>query len=159
MIKNLCQIFIRTTSCNPQFVCCHLAVQQMDISDSVQQNLGFPLFPVLWHLRSKLNPFTFVVWHHSLLLMNGFNKTDAAVFSCRICFLRAFLFISLILQIPWFTLPSCLFQFPVISEKKKAKKKKYDNSGYVVIDNFQVRIFMTQGDFFLTIMLLRLCCH
>jgi len=24
-----------------------------------------------------------VVWHHSLLLMNSFNKTEAAVFSCR----------------------------------------------------------------------------
>ena len=32
----------------------------------------------------------------SLLLMNGFNKTEAAVFSCRLCFLRAFLFISFI---------------------------------------------------------------
>ena len=29
-----------------------------------------------------------VVWHHSLLLINSFNKTDAAVFSCRLCFLR-----------------------------------------------------------------------
>ena len=37
-----------------------------------------------------------VVWHHSLLLMNGYNKTEAAVFSCRLCFLRAFPFISLI---------------------------------------------------------------
>ena len=39
-----------------------------------------------------------VVWHHSLLLMNSFNKTEAAVFSFRLCFLRAFLFISLILN-------------------------------------------------------------
>ena len=37
-----------------------------------------------------------VVWHHSLLLMNSFNKSEAAVFSCRLCFLRAFPFISLI---------------------------------------------------------------
>jgi len=37
-----------------------------------------------------------VVWHHSLLLMNGFNKTEAAVFSYRLCFLRAFPFISLL---------------------------------------------------------------
>jgi len=37
-----------------------------------------------------------VVWHHSLLLMNSFNKTEAAVFSCKLCFLRAFLFISLL---------------------------------------------------------------
>jgi len=37
-----------------------------------------------------------VVWHHWLLLMNGFNKTEAAVFSCRLRFLRAFLFVSLI---------------------------------------------------------------
>ena len=29
-------------------------------------------------------------------LMNSFNKTEAAVFSCRLCFLRAFPFISLI---------------------------------------------------------------
>jgi len=35
------------------------------------------------------------MWHHSLLLMNGFNKTEAAVFSCRLCFLRAFPLISL----------------------------------------------------------------
>ena len=35
-------------------------------------------------------------WHHSWLLMNSFNKTEAAVFSCRLCFLRAFHFISLI---------------------------------------------------------------
>jgi len=35
-----------------------------------------------------------VVWHHSILLMNSFNKTEAAVFSCRLCFLRAFPFIS-----------------------------------------------------------------
>ena len=27
--------------------------------------------------------------------INGFNKTEAAVFSCRLCFLRAFPFISL----------------------------------------------------------------
>ena len=37
-----------------------------------------------------------VVWHHSLLLMNCFNKTEAAVYSCRLCFLRAFPFISYI---------------------------------------------------------------
>jgi len=36
-----------------------------------------------------------LVWHHSLLLMNSFNKTEAAVFSCRLCFLRTFPFISL----------------------------------------------------------------
>ena len=36
-----------------------------------------------------------VVWHHWLLLMNSFNKTEAAVFSCRLCFLRAFPFIIL----------------------------------------------------------------
>ena len=35
---------------------------------------------------------------HSLLLINGFNKTEAAVFSCRLCFMRAFPFISLILR-------------------------------------------------------------
>jgi len=37
-----------------------------------------------------------VVWHHSLPLINSFNKTEAAVFSCRLCFLRAFPFISLL---------------------------------------------------------------
>jgi len=36
------------------------------------------------HLFLKLN-----------LLMNSFNKTEAAVFSCRLCFLRAFPYISL----------------------------------------------------------------
>jgi len=29
------------------------------------------------------------------VMMNSFNKTEAAVFSCRLCFLRAFPFISL----------------------------------------------------------------
>jgi len=38
-----------------------------------------------------------VVWHHSFLLMNGFNKTEAAVFLCRLCFLRAFSFVGLVL--------------------------------------------------------------
>ena len=38
-----------------------------------------------------------VVRHHSLLLMISFNKTEDAVFSCRLCFLMAFPFISLIL--------------------------------------------------------------
>jgi len=41
-----------------------------------------------------------VVWHHSLLLMNSFNKTAAAVFSYRICFLRAFPFMSFIIKLP-----------------------------------------------------------
>jgi len=36
------------------------------------------------------------VGHHSLPLMNSLNKTETAVFSCRLCFLRAFPFISLI---------------------------------------------------------------
>jgi len=38
------------------------------------------------------------MWHHSLLLMNSFNKTEAAVFSCRLCFLGAYPFISLIVR-------------------------------------------------------------
>ena len=46
--------------------------------------------------RPILNRLT-VAWHHSLLLMNSFNKTEAAVFSCRLCFLRAFPFISLMI--------------------------------------------------------------
>jgi len=37
------------------------------------------------------------MWHHSLLPMNSFNKTEAAVFSCRLCSMRAFPFISLLL--------------------------------------------------------------
>ena len=36
-----------------------------------------------------------VVWHLSIPLMNSFNKTDAAVLPCRLCFLRAFPGISL----------------------------------------------------------------
>ena len=39
-----------------------------------------------------------MVWHHSLQLMNSFNKTEAAVFSCRLCFLGTFHFISLMYQ-------------------------------------------------------------
>ena len=33
-----------------------------------------------------------VVWHLSLPLMNSFNKTEAAVVLCRLCFQGAFLF-------------------------------------------------------------------
>jgi len=36
-----------------------------------------------------------VVWHLSLSLMNSFNKTKAAIFLCRLCFLRVFPFLSL----------------------------------------------------------------
>ena len=38
----------------------------------------------------------YAMYTHILLLMNSFNKTEAAVFSCRLCFLRAIPFISLI---------------------------------------------------------------
>jgi len=37
-----------------------------------------------------------VVLHHSFPLMDIFNKTEAAVFSCMLCFLRVIPFISLI---------------------------------------------------------------
>jgi len=37
-----------------------------------------------------------IVWHLSLPLMNSFNKTEAAIFPCRLCFLKAFPFISLL---------------------------------------------------------------
>ena len=40
-----------------------------------------------------------VVCHHSLLLMNSFSKTKAAVFSGRLCFLRAFPLISLVFEL------------------------------------------------------------
>ena len=36
-----------------------------------------------------------VVWHHLFLLVNSLNKTEAALFFCRLCFLRAFYLISL----------------------------------------------------------------
>jgi len=39
----------------------------------------------LMRLRASL------VWHHSLLHMNSFNKTEAAVFARMLCFLRAFI--------------------------------------------------------------------
>ena len=58
----------------------------------------------IWKWSSAYALGASVAWHHSLLLMNGFNKTDAAVFSCRLWFLvnnfnnteAAFPFISLI---------------------------------------------------------------
>ena len=30
------------------------------------------------------------------------------------------------------------FQFPCINQEKKAKKKKYDNSGYVCVESIKV---------------------
>ena len=38
-----------------------------------------------------------VVWHLSLPLMISFNKTEAAIFPCRLCNLRAFPCISLLI--------------------------------------------------------------
>jgi len=35
-----------------------------------------------------------VVWHLSLPLMNIFNKTEAAILSCMLCFLGAFTFLN-----------------------------------------------------------------
>ena len=37
-----------------------------------------------------------VMWHHSLPLINSFNITETVIFTCRLCFLVAFPFISLI---------------------------------------------------------------
>ena len=44
-----------------------------------------------------------VVWHLSLPLINSFNKTKAAIFPCKQCFLRAFPAISLIVKYRFFT--------------------------------------------------------
>ena len=38
-----------------------------------------------------------VVWRRQLLLMNDFNGAGAAVFSCRLCFMGAFPFVSFLL--------------------------------------------------------------
>ena len=52
-----------------------------------------------------------VVRHHSLLLMNGFNKTEAVVFSCRLCFLRAFpLISSIIATLPFAYSVKCIYR-------------------------------------------------
>jgi len=60
-----------------------------------------------------------VVWHHSLLLMNSFNKTEAAVFSCRLSFLRAFPFISLI----------CVFTFrPIVKNQLWLDYNRYSQT-------------------------------
>ena len=49
-----------------------------------------------------------VVWHHSLLLMNSFNKTKVAVISCKLCFQGDFPFISLIPTVTLWVARSCL---------------------------------------------------
>ena len=36
-----------------------------------------------------------VVWHLSLTLMNSFNKTEASISRCRLCFLRTTIFLRL----------------------------------------------------------------
>jgi len=56
------------------------------------------------------------------VLMNGFNKTDAAVFSCRLCFLRAFPFIGLIDSTQTLPLETLQPSLPV-SHKKAAETK------------------------------------
>jgi len=62
-----------------------------------------------------------VVWHRSLLLMNGFNKTEAAVVSCRLCFLRAFPFISFFKH--WF-----IFKCVILMSLYFVKRKNYERS-------------------------------
>ena len=57
-----------------------------------------------------------MVWHHSLPLMNSFNKTEAAVFSCRLCLLRAFPFISLLWMRNFFYLDVDLLLYNLTSE-------------------------------------------
>ena len=59
--------------------------------DPLGRGIFWPRGIILTSLTSGAS----VVWHHSLPLMNSFNKTEAAVFSYRLCFLRAFSFISL----------------------------------------------------------------
>jgi len=63
----------------------------------VLRNHGVYMYVVyIWKCSSAHALGASVVWHHSLLLMNSFDKPEADVFSCRLCFLRAFPFISLI---------------------------------------------------------------
>jgi len=62
-----------------------------------------------------------VLWHHSLLLMNGFNKTEAAVFLCKLCFLRAFPFISFLYQ---------------KSARKSRNSRTHSNHHYQFMANF-----------------------
>jgi len=50
--------------------------------------------------------------------MNSFNKTEAAVFSCRLCFLRAFSFISLIDMSTLFTAFFLQFILSILSQKQ-----------------------------------------
>jgi len=47
-----------------------------------------------------------VVLHPSFLLMNSFNITEAAIFSCRLCFPRAFPFISFVIRDKFLTIQS-----------------------------------------------------
>ena len=62
-----------------------------------------------------------MVWHHSLPLINSFNKTEAAVFPCRLCFLGVSRFISLI----------CLVSF--VEEKVCGSRGSFYRKAYAVI--------------------------
>ena len=63
------------------------------IYEQLQYNRGYSNAGCGWGLYSCARGRQ---WHHSLPLMNSFNKTEAAIFPCRLCFLGAFPFISLI---------------------------------------------------------------
>ena len=39
------------------------------------------------------------------------------------------------------------FQFPCINQEKKAKKKKYDNSGYVCVESIKVKTKISQQSY------------
>ena len=52
----------------------------------------------IWKYSSAYVLGASVVWHLSLPQINSLNKTEAAVFQCSLCFLKAFSFISLILN-------------------------------------------------------------
>jgi len=47
--------------------------------------------------KNKVETVILVIILYVVVYMNSFNKTEVAVFSCRLCFLMAFPFISLII--------------------------------------------------------------
>jgi len=90
----------------------------------------------LWKKNSAHALGASVVWYLSLPLINSFNKTEAAIFPCRLCFLRGFSFISLI-----------YFVINMILCNEKSNKSKILPGSIVFIRYQRCHIFNTFYDF------------
>jgi len=69
--------------------------------------------------------------------MNSFNKTEAAVFSCRLCFLRAFPFISLMNMHTWIPHSDFSKALSLYPSEKSIENPNYHFAGLPDVEMFE----------------------